>query len=1094
MMMEEEVPTKRAVRMVVGFSESSLEDEQLSPSIVDPVKPAARQRHASDTSTEPTSSQFFFDHDFTEYSSSSERSAEEDNLSASSGSFSSKKLYGRESHQAELFATYERIMKDRAPRVELDYVLISGGVGTGKQTLASALRRKVKNEGGFFCAGTFERMNQRGPVQPMVDAFAEYVQQVFEQGQEEIDEAQRRIRSMVDEKDLPSLMRILPSLRDLMADDRMEQNVSDTTEEEVGSPCPCDKSPETRGHSHFAMMKLMRAISRPERPVVMMLSNLQWAGVCTFEFLKSLVLDDMNDSFMFLGLTRDDVPRDSPVSNFLRKIEDQSVRITNIELQNLEPDDVQEMVSDSFLMPQEQSTSLADFLYDCSSGNPFFIDHCIYTIKHEPRFLNYDKEKNSWSINSDVAGNYISTCPIDLMTKKFETYPREQKKVLMVVACLGSHSTQRMIEAALQEDVTSPLKILVKKGKLTRDKKDGTYTIGSNALKAAAYNLIDQELKPAFHLEIGLRLMRTLCHEELDDRLFCVVMQLQNGLSLIPDQATKYKVAALFVRAAEKAALTFSFQASLRALNTAYDLLGPNHWEDAYELTIVIYNYLAEMQFQLNDNERVDKLLDDIDKNGREQCTHTLQAYVTQVHVLGVRGQPGAAIDKGMAILSSLGVHLPTKPRKLSLIWSLSKLGREVKRKSSEMLRRLPRMTDPQKLTAMQVLNLLFLDTFLHRRELWPFVVLKMMKLSLESGLSAISSVAFAGYGALLCIVGRGEEGQRFGKIALDLVELFDANSFRSRCIGLVYGCILPAVQPWRNSIDHLREGHRLGLMTGDIEFAMFNANLAIAFMLDDGGYKYDDLMSQLKEFVDLTEAHGQSHHLHSLILPTMSILQIYNDPNGDIVDGRGGPMKDCLKDALESGNGLSICMMYSCRAFFLFSAGEYRKSLKVLEEKKALIPTMNGSIFDAFTLYLEGLSCFSCARLEQRIKTRTMLIQQGKKVMKSLQKLSLQNPDSCMGKVILLEAEYAALSRKTSLAKQKYSQAIALSVGHGNSFEAVFSKQLAGIYYCLELRDMQTGMKYLTDAIDSLKAWGGHAASEVWEQKVEVIKEKAAY
>jgi predicted ATPase len=902
---EEEVPVRRTVRMLVGLSESSLpssqhqqNDDATSAAAMDPpIK--RRQESATSTSTSSTErtsihSQEGLAGDLSEshasltgdvpvpsfdsimenrsevivnlISASAEPRVndddedEEDDLSGS-GVFSLQRLYGREDEEETLFDAYTRIVRQTIPRQNLEYVLISGGVGTGKTALADALSRKVKSQGGFFCVGTFDQLGQRGPVQPMVDAFGQYVQQVFECGEDELKLARSRVRSMVDSKDLPSLMRIVPALRRLLG---MEQQVeSHAVDSTLSNPLHVSEEgeindPSKKNYSHFAMMRLMRAISRPQRPVVMMLDDLQWAGSCCFEYLKSLVLDDMNDSFMFLGITRDNVDSTSAISRFLREIEDESVRITNIELDNFMPEVVQEMIDDSFAMSPEQARSLAEFLFQASCGNPFFVSSSIIMLQQEPRFLSYDKKAATWSLSEENAEAYMSSCPIHLVSKKLQVYPRDQQKVLMVVACLGSHSTQTMIEAALQEDATDPLKRLVHKGKLLYDDDEKTYTIRFNAVKTAAYNLIGEELQPAFHLEVGLRLMQYLTPEELEEKVFCVGMQLLHGISLLQDQEKKYGVAALFVRAAQKAAETFSFNASLWALRNAYDLLGPNHWDEAYELTMVIYNYLAEMEFALDDNERVDKLLEEIDDHGRN-CADKRQSYLTRIHVLSVRGKPDLAIDKGICNLRCLGVKLHTDHRRLNLIWSMAKIGRKVRGKSNEMLRRLPEMTDQKQLTAMQVLNLLFLNTFLHRRELFPFVVLKMMKMSLQFGLSPMSAVAFAGYGTLLSFSGRGEEAQRFGKLALDLVERFTANSFRSRVYGLVYGCIQPAVQPWRNSIKKLMEGHELGLTTGDVEFAMFCAHLHIVFMMDDGGFTVETMIKEIRKCVDLTEAQGQS-------------------------------------------------------------------------------------------------------------------------------------------------------------------------------------------------------------------------------------------
>jgi predicted ATPase len=680
-----------------------------------------------------------------------------------------------------------------------------------------------------------------------------------------------------------------------------------------------------------------------------------------------------------------------------------------------------------------------------------------------------------------------------MVAQKLQVYPRDQQKVLMVIACLGSHSTQSMIETALQEDAADSLEQLVMKGKLVFDAKDSTYTIGINAVKTAAYDMIGEELQPAFHLEIGLRLMEHLDPEELEEKLFCVAMQLDKGISLIPRQELKYKVAALFVRVAEKTAETFSFNATLRALRIAYNLLGPKHWEEAYDLSIAIYNYLAEIEFALDDSERVDKLLDEIDEKGRN-CSDKLQAYTTRVHVLGVRGQPDAAIDNGICILRSLGVYLHTDYRRLNLMWSFAKVSRKVRTRSNEMLRRLPDMSDPKQLTAMQVLNLLFLNTFLHRRELFPFVVLKMMKMSLQHGLSAMSSVAFAGYGTLLTFCGHGEEAQRFGKLSLALVDRFEANSFRSRVYGLVYGLIQPAVQPWKDSLDKLNEGHELGMMTGDVEFGRFCAHLHVGFMMDDASFKVEEILAAIEKYADLTKAEGKAQHVDFLAMKPLALaFQAYSDPNADLTKDFDF-LKEACEAAVANGRGMTICMVYYTRIYVLFSIRQYQEALKVLDEKHALQPPMGTSMLDSFEMLMEGLVVFACARQETNKSARKCLIQRGQKAMKTLHKLSVQNPDNCLAKFTLLEAEYAALCKKDSVAKLKYSQAMAVAAGNRNYFETIFSKQAAGMHYVLDLQNPRSGLKYLEESIDVLKEFGGHAAATFWEAIVRDLKDKRSF
>jgi hypothetical protein len=62
--------------------------------------------------------------------------------------FSSGKLYGRTEEKAILAEALDRITQRKAPR-KLEYVLISGGCGTGKTRLSETLRQRVNSKGGY---------------------------------------------------------------------------------------------------------------------------------------------------------------------------------------------------------------------------------------------------------------------------------------------------------------------------------------------------------------------------------------------------------------------------------------------------------------------------------------------------------------------------------------------------------------------------------------------------------------------------------------------------------------------------------------------------------------------------------------------------------------------------------------------------------------------------------------------------------------------------------------------------------------------------------------------------------------------------------
>jgi predicted ATPase len=84
--------------------------------------------------------------------------------------------------------------------------------------------------------------------------------------------------------------------------------------------------------------------------------------------------------------------------------------------------------------------------------------------------------------------------------------PRDMQKVFMVASCLGSNFTERLVEIALQEPVEDRFKLIMSRGKLEYNEDAKTYSFKHNVFQEACYGLLSEDIRPAYHLEIGLRL------------------------------------------------------------------------------------------------------------------------------------------------------------------------------------------------------------------------------------------------------------------------------------------------------------------------------------------------------------------------------------------------------------------------------------------------------------------------------------------------------------------------------------------------------------------------------------------------------------
>jgi predicted ATPase len=284
--------------------------------------------------------------------------ASEDSSESGQPSLPEDKLYGREKEQASLSDTFQRITQLKTPK-KLEFVLISGPSGTGKSKLAQSLQERVQAEGGYFCSGKFDQLNQAHPMSPLVAAFNDYVQQIIAEGEESI----KRVRAALLREvgsDLWIVAQVMPAIADLVG----KENVVDD------QCCTGAMVAAKRGACAIhAIKKMMRAISSPERPLVLMLDDLQWATQTPLRKLRAMVTDPLNDGVLFVATCRDDVASNSELSSFLRELEDDEVQITNIALSNLSYPVIAELVEDKLGLPAAKSTAMSEFLFKRSDGN-----------------------------------------------------------------------------------------------------------------------------------------------------------------------------------------------------------------------------------------------------------------------------------------------------------------------------------------------------------------------------------------------------------------------------------------------------------------------------------------------------------------------------------------------------------------------------------------------------------------------------------------------------------------------------------------------------------------------------------------------------
>ncbi len=677
----------------------------------------------------------------------------------------SSKLYERETQQHQLLQAYRRLKDRQTPEL----ILISGPCGSGKTELAKSLADVVQEDGGMLLKGKFDQLRKPEPFKALNGVFAEFTC-ILAQDHSVLAAKRSAILEAVGEG-AGVLTDMFPALEQVLGHQHR------STMNKGGAV----------GSITFLVRTFVKTICSLEHPIVFVLEDLQWADLCSLDLLTALLLDVESKGIVFIGTCEDSIPSDSPLSTSLRKMEDEyNITITSMQVGNLTKEEAQDILLHELQLSTDQSFELADVMFTQTEGNLFYLIEFIQWLE-EANLLSYDQNLMRWIWDKqEISLTIRCGCVGDFMVDKIEQLPQNTQEVLKVASFLGSVD-RKLLQILLDFDTEPALEAAVEPGILEVDRRQETYTFAHDFTQKAAYALVPLESRHAFHVTLGRKLLERLDEPQVDEHIFALVSQFILGVSLITDKEEKEVVAGLSLHAGRKASECSAFRVASKYLNFGIQLLGQGCWRDHHDLSLQLYNAAAEMELCAGNYDRMDELLSAV-FNNIHNFRDKLQAYATRIYSLGVRDQQQQAILEGKEVLKQLGETFPEREYRPRLLHELAKVKLLLRGKSDRMLMRLPPMQNSIKLATVQILDLMFLSSLIARPSFVPFIVLKLMKVTLQDGLSPWAANSFATYGMLCCTIGNVDDAFRYGHLALQLLERSQRREFLPRVYAAVYG------------------------------------------------------------------------------------------------------------------------------------------------------------------------------------------------------------------------------------------------------------------------------------------------------------------
>ena len=109
-------------------------------------------------------------------------------------------------------------------------------------------------------------------------------------------------------------------------------------------------------------------------------------------------------------------------------------------------------------------------------------------------------------------------------------------------------------------------------------------------------------------MKIGELLLKHTPAEEIEEKFFDIVNQLNVGADFFTDQAKKYPLTVLNLIAGRKAKAATAYETAARQLRVGLELLREDSWEPQYDLTFLLYAEATAVDF-LNINFERAKIL-----------------------------------------------------------------------------------------------------------------------------------------------------------------------------------------------------------------------------------------------------------------------------------------------------------------------------------------------------------------------------------------------------------------------------------------------------------------------------------------------------
>ncbi|MET0026434.1 MAG: diguanylate cyclase [Candidatus Thiodiazotropha sp.] len=731
-------------------------------------------------------------------------------------------LYGRERELQELLGLFDVV----ATTGESRFCLVHGYSGVGKSALVNEIDRPLVRKRGFLVQGKFEQYQHSEAYTALATAFRGLVQQVLAEVDSRLLHWRRKLLDALAPNAI-LVMNLVPELELIIGP----------------QPAVAELPPaEARNRLHIVLVNFLRVFAGEGHPVVLFLDDLQWSDAPTLDLLRRLVTSRDLTHLLLIGAYRsNEVSAGHPLRLLLDDLQVQN-RVRQLPVGPLDRDSVAHLVADTLNRDVGETRPLSDMLFDKAQGNPFFTNELLRQLYKEG-VIRADQASGYWDWDLDaVRWSGVSNDVIAFMVDNLRRFHPATQQTLQLAACIGNtfdlHTLSAIYERSVAETAAALLPALKQHTVLPLNSDyrlvgEGAESLAFNPLyrfqhdrvQQAAYALIDFQRISAVHLSVGRLMLQHAGNRVAEERLIDIVGHLNEGRSLIDRAEERLQLAELNLRAGVRARRSSAYESAYTYLQVADELLPGEPWHSLPALMRSLAEETQLCAYLTGRTDAAEYWIGVLLEHARTDLERS-DILAIRTRQYATLGRMQESIESAIQGLALLGVTITDHPSLEDILEERRLVDANIRGRRIAELVDAPPVEDPATLAAMRLLMEIFAAAFLSGSgNLFPFLVLKAVNLSLRSGNCPESAFVYAAYGMLLC--GEMDEpalGYEYAQLGLAINERYDDLALRARVIYVYAMFVHHWNNHWASLTPWFRKGIESGYQSGDLLYLAYSA------------------------------------------------------------------------------------------------------------------------------------------------------------------------------------------------------------------------------------------------------------------------------